>query len=289
MNTLTFAKCIGVLTVLGLLTACAGGGTSAPTLTLTSIAITPASVTVANGTTANLIATGTYSDSTTADITTSVTWTSAAPATASVGSNTGVVTGNAAGTTTVTAALNGITSPTAGITVTTATLVSIAITPASATIAQGSTVAFTAITSGITLTSSNTGVATFNGGVATGLTLGTSVIGTTGTGIPQNHPILTVDASIGGTMTYFSTFPYTLVLQNNLGDNLTLTDGDVGPFTFATPVPNGSTYRVTFFKKPLGTAVRCTLGNGSGTVAGANITNVVVNCTCTRTLLLCNP
>lgn len=63
----------------------------------------------------------------------------------------------------------------------------------------------------------------------------------------------------------------TLVLQNNGGDNLTL-NAD-GAFTFATPVANGGAYAVTVLTQPAGQT--CVITNGSGTIAGANITNVV--------------
>jgi uncharacterized protein YjdB len=86
--------------------------------TLSSIAITPASVSLVKSTHAHLIATGTYSDASTANLTTQVTWTSNAPAKASVGINTGIVTGVAEGSTTVFAALDGVNSPTVSITVT---------------------------------------------------------------------------------------------------------------------------------------------------------------------------
>lgn len=77
-----------------------GGGST----TLTSIAVTPATPSVFIGGTRQFTATGTYSDSTTADITTSVTWSSSNAAVATIGS-TGLATGVAVGTTTITATL----------------------------------------------------------------------------------------------------------------------------------------------------------------------------------------
>jgi YD repeat-containing protein len=74
---------------------------------LVSIAITPSSPTVGAGSTLQLIATGTFSDLSTSNVSAQVTWTSSNPAVATV-SNTvgtqGLVTGVAAGTTTITAA-----------------------------------------------------------------------------------------------------------------------------------------------------------------------------------------
>lgn len=67
----------------------------------------------------------------------------------------------------------------------------------------------------------------------------------------------------------------TLVLQNNLGDDLTITAD--GSFTFSTAIANGTTYDVTVKNQPSG--MTCSVSNGSGT-ATANITNVSVSCTC---------
>lgn len=50
-----------------------------------------------------------------------------------------------------------------------------------------------------------------------------------------------------------------------------------GPFTFATPVPNGETYVVTVVTQPSGQA--CTVTNGTGRMTGnSNVTNVGVAC-----------
>ena len=65
-----------------------------------------------------------------------------------------------------------------------------------------------------------------------------------------------------------------LVLRNNGGDDLAV--GSNGSFTFATSLTSGSTYAVTVATQPTGQT--CTVSNGSGTVAGANVTNVSVSC-----------
>lgn len=67
----------------------------------------------------------------------------------------------------------------------------------------------------------------------------------------------------------------TIVLRNNGGDPLTVpVDGD---FTFTTPVADTGNYDVTIATQPVGQ--ECEVTNGSGTVSGANIINVVVgNC-----------
>ena len=75
--------------------------------------------------------------------------------------------------------------------------------------------------------------------------------------------------SIGGTVTNLIG---TVVLQNNNGDDLTITAD--GSFTFVTPVT--SAYAVTVLTQP--TDQTCSVTNGSGT-ATANVTNVELACT----------
>jgi hypothetical protein len=65
-----------------------------------------------------------------------------------------------------------------------------------------------------------------------------------------------------------------LVLQDNAGDNLTISaDGNVN---FATPVPSGSPYAVTVLSNPTGET--CTVTSGSGTVASSNVLGIPVSC-----------
>lgn len=81
----------------------------------------------------------------------------------------------------------------------------------------------------------------------TGITIGGTVSGLTGTG---------------------------LVLQRNGGNDLPITAN--GPFTFTNPVAVGATYNVTVFAQPTGQT--CTVTNGVGTTALAPVTNVTVTC-----------
>lgn len=67
-----------------------------------------------------------------------------------------------------------------------------------------------------------------------------------------------------------------LVLQNNGGGNLSVAAD--GAFTFATLQATGSSYNVTVSSQPTGPAQTCTVANGSGSVASANVTNITVNC-----------
>ncbi|MEQ1511349.1 MAG: right-handed parallel beta-helix repeat-containing protein [Lysobacteraceae bacterium] len=77
----------------------------------------------------------------------------------------------------------------------------------------------------------------------------------------------------------------TVVLRNNGGNDLALDANTT--FTFTTPLTSGATYAVTVATQPAG--LICTVGGGSGVVGGANITNVIVNCStaapaCTSTI-----
>jgi len=66
----------------------------------------------------------------------------------------------------------------------------------------------------------------------------------------------------------------TVTLQNNGGDDLAV-DAE-GPFTFVTALPDGSAYAVTVSTQPTGQT--CTVTNGSGAIATADVTNVAVDC-----------
>ncbi len=66
----------------------------------------------------------------------------------------------------------------------------------------------------------------------------------------------------------------TLVLQKNGGDDLALTSN--GGFTFATALAGSSAYAITVKTQPAGQS--CTVRNGSGTVASANVGSVEVSC-----------
>jgi trimeric autotransporter adhesin len=91
-------------------------------------------------------ATGLFADSNKLDLTSVVTWTSSAPAVATVSNapnSDGVATGVAMGSTTIAASFQGQ-SDSANLTVTNATLVSITVTPANPSISLGSTQQFTA-------------------------------------------------------------------------------------------------------------------------------------------------
>ena len=90
---------------------------------------------------------------------------------------------------------------------------------------------------------------------------------------PPIQPPPTSTFSIGGNAS--SVNGTGLVLQNNGGDNLSVTAS--GSFTFATAVDDGATYDVTVLTQPSNPEQSCSVTNGSGT-ATANVTNVSVSC-----------
>jgi len=71
----------------------------------------------------------------------------------------------------------------------------------------------------------------------------------------------------------------TVVLQNNGGDNLSVTGAT---FTFATGLADLATYAVTVLTQPANQF--CTVTSGGGAVAAANVTSVTVNCVPTFSL-----
>jgi len=161
--------------------------TSSPTLT--SITLNPISSALNIGQTVDIAATGHLSNGTTdSPYDTRVTWTSSAPAVATVDSI-GVVTAQTAGTTTITASASGV-SGTATITVNAGpTVTSISLDPASATLNVGQTVDITSTAnwsngtstvpydSNLAWTSSAPSVATVNaGGVVTAVAAGSTTI-----------------------------------------------------------------------------------------------------------------
>jgi hypothetical protein len=77
--------------------------------------------------------------------------------------------------------------------------------------------------------------------------------------------------SVGGTV---SGLTGTVILQNNAGDDLSLSSN--GSFIFATEMADSSAYAVTVSTQPTGQT--CTVTNGSGTIAAADVTDVVVTC-----------
>ena len=83
---------------------------------------------------------------------------------------------------------------------------------------------------------------------------------------PNNYTIsATVTGLLGGR---------SLTLQNNGGNSTTVAAS--GGFSFSSPVASGSNYAVTIMAQPAGQT--CSVTNGSGIVAAADITDVSINC-----------
>src|SRR5690606_22434484 len=66
-----------------------------------------------------------------------------------------------------------------------------------------------------------------------------------------------------------------LVLRNNGGDDLPVAAS--GSFVFSTALADGTGYLVTVATQP--SEQNCEVGQGSGTIAAANVSNVSVTCT----------
>lgn len=77
--------------------------------------------------------------------------------------------------------------------------------------------------------------------------------------------------TVGGTVSGLSG---TVVLQNNSGDNLTISTN--GYFTFASAISDGGAYTVTVLTQPTGQT--CTVSAGAGTVSGGNVTGIALVC-----------
>ena len=92
-------------------------------------------------------------------------------------------------------------------------------------------------------------------------------------------PALTVTTyAVGGTVAGLPAGA-SLVLQDNGGDSASV-NANTG-FVFNTTLASGAAYAVTVLTQPAGAT--CSVVNGSGTVASANVTNVSVTCVSTAT------
>lgn len=178
--------------------------------TLTSIVITPLNASIAVNATQQFSAAGKYSDGSSEDITKSAAWSSSNSSVASINSS-GLVTGFAAGSTTITVSLNGM-NATTELTVNAAkvTVTVIAISPTSASFEAGSSQQFKATasysdgstadaTSTATWTSSNPAVATIGArGLATGVAAGSATITAALSGVTATASVSVTEAKQAG-------------------------------------------------------------------------------------------
>src|SRR4029077_20439409 len=106
-----------------------------------------------------------------------------------------------------------------------------------------------------------------------------TVAGATGTATANVTSVTVTCAAatvtIGGTVTGLSGAG--LALQNNGGDNLTVTGTGTVQFTFQTALTLGGSYNVTVLTQPTNPTKLCSITNGSG-LATANVTNVSITC-----------
>lgn len=94
----------------------------------------------------------------------------------------------------------------------------------------------------------------------------------------SSSAIYTVSGTIDGLLG-------TVVLQNNLTDNLSVSAD--GTFTFATKLDDAAAYSVTVLTNPTGQ--NCTVDSGgSGTIATADVTDVVINCDYQPSVVSCD-
>ena len=67
-----------------------------------------------------------------------------------------------------------------------------------------------------------------------------------------------------------------LVLQLNGANDLSIVGNTA--FAFETTLQNGARYEVSVRTPPGNPSQQCTIANGSGTITGANVTNIAINC-----------
>src|SRR5215470_2290828 len=179
---------------------------SSAAVNLSSIVVTPAASSMPLHTTQQFTATGNYTDGSSADLTALVSWNSSSTSVATV-SVLGMVTGVAAGPTTISASLGGVSGSTS-LTVSAPTIASITVTPvgitlgiginqqyvATATYTDGSTADLSA---GVTWTSSSTSVATItNAGMATTVAAGQTTITASINGMSDTSTLTVVQANL---------------------------------------------------------------------------------------------
>ncbi|WP_051241329.1 Ig-like domain-containing protein [Vibrio litoralis] len=230
--------------------------------TLSSLNISPSSLNLANGTSDKLTATAIFSDGSSVDVSEQTTWISGDAGVASV-DDSGLVTANSVGSTTVTADY-GTLSKDVAITTTNATLETLTVSPATATLANGLTKQFNAtatfsdnttqdVTSSVSWSSSDTNVADIDvAGLATASTKGTTTI-TASLSSQTSTAALTVSNA-------------TLVSLTIEPDSITMAKGDRASINVIAKYSDGRSEDVT---------AQATLISDNSSVAGVNVDNTV--------------
>lgn len=67
-----------------------------------------------------------------------------------------------------------------------------------------------------------------------------------------------------------------LVLQNNSGENISISEN--GSFQFEDALHDGATYQVSVLSEPRSLSQTCHVGQASGRIIGAHVTNIMVHC-----------
>ncbi len=236
-----FARIV-IFGLLGVLAAC--HDSSSPQLT--SISVGPPNTSIAAGSTQQFTVTGIYSDGSKHDLSANVTWASSSAAAASI-SATGLAAATSAGKTFITATQGTVFGGTY-LTVAPASLVSIGVTPASPSIANGTSQAFKAtgvysddsthdLTNSVVWNSSSATTASISNtagsnGLATALTLGTTLITAELNGVVSPSVTLKVSAA---TLVSISVTPPSASMANGAHQQFTAT----GTYT------DGSTQNLT--------------------------------------------
>jgi hypothetical protein len=86
----------------------------------------------------------------------------------------------------------------------------------------------------------------------------------------------TTSNTVGGTIT--GLLGTGLVLQDNGGNNLTVTGSGTVNFTFTNSLATGATYNVTVATQPANPNQTCTVANGSGTITDGSVSSVQISC-----------
>lgn len=154
--------------------------------TLTTLTIGPTTPTIQQAATLQMAATGTYNDGSTQTLTGTVLWSTSDPTIATI-SSTGLITGVAPGTATITAQ-SGTISGSTTVTVSLANITSIALSPTNSSTAQGDTLQFTATaTTADGQTQDITSSASWNSSNTTAGTIDSTGLFTAGTGLTANQ------------------------------------------------------------------------------------------------------
>ena len=232
--------------------------------TLTSITVTPTNATIPLYTNKQYKAVGHYSNGMVADITRLVAWTSSNMAVATVGTSTGLATGWAVGSTTITARYGNVSGST-GLTVANPTLRSLTITPMNPSKPVGYHTQFIAtghydngtsadITTSVAWSSSNTAIATI--GASTGLAVGVG------------QGIATITAAANNGVNNTATLTVTLATLNSITitpSAASLPQGLTQQYTAVGHYSDGSSFLITDL---------VTWTSSSSTVASINSTGL---------------